>query len=151
MKLTIKNYKIKKTKEYLKTSNLLFFVNGISLNSLNWLITEQELKTINFNYYKILNKTTIKTLNISIYTKISPVVKGLTFLIKPQKSQLFLKQTILNIFNLLFFELLVFKLNNKIYSASSLKNTYSLNYTETKLLLYQFSQTFIKTCYKLSK
>ena len=151
MKLNLKNYKIEKTKKYLRASNLLFFVNGISQNSLDWLFTEQGLKTVNLNCYKVLNKTTIKTLNSSIYTKISQVIKGSTFLIKPQKSQLFLKQTILNSFNLLFLELLILKLNNKIYSANSLNNTYSLSYRETKLLLYQFNQTSIKAFHKFSK
>ena len=98
-----------------------------------------------------MNKTTVKTLNCSIYQKISSVVKGSTFLVKPQPDNLFVKQTILNTFNLLFFELLVFKFNNKIYSTNSLKNAHSLNYKEAKLLIYQFSLTSIKACYKISK
>ena len=151
MKLSIKDYKIGKTKEYLKESNLFFFVNGISRNALDWLLTQQELKTIGFKYYKVLNKTTVKTLNNSVYTKISSVVKGSTFLVKPQHNKPFIKQTVLNTFNSLSFELLIFKFNNKIYSVNSLKNTYSLNYKEAKLLLYQFNLTSIKACYKFSK
>lgn len=151
MKLTIKDYKIGKTKKYLKNNNLFFFVNGINRNALDWLLTEQKLNTIGFKYYKVLNKTTVKTLNSSVYTKISSVVKGSTFLIKPQYNKLFTKQTVLNTFNPLFFELLIFKFNNKIYSISSLKNTYSLNYKEKKLLLCQFNLTSIKACYKFSK
>ena len=151
MELTIKDYKIGKTKKYLKNNNLFFFVNGINRNALDWLLTEQKLNTIGFKYYKVLNKTTVKTLNSSVYTKISSVVKGSTFLIKPQHNKLFIKQTVLNTFNPLFFELLIFKFNNKIYSINSLKNTYSLNYKEKKLLLYQFNLTSIKACDKFSK
>ena len=84
MKLSEKDYKIIKIKSYFKASHLFFLVNGINRNSLDWLFTEQGLKTIGFNYYKVLNRTTVKTLNTSIYTNIKPVIKGSTFLIKPE-------------------------------------------------------------------
>lgn len=151
MKLNIKDYKIEKTKKWLKTSNFFFFVNGINRNSLNWISTEQGLKISGFCYYKILNKTTVKTLNTSIFTKISSIIKGSTFFIKQVESKQFLKRSIINTFNPLFFELLIFKFNNKIYSTNSLKNIYTLNYQETKLLFYQFNLSHTKTCYTLSK
>ena len=151
MKLSVKNYKIIKTKEFFKTSNLFFFVNGINRNSFDWLIIEQKLKTIEFYYYKVLNRTTITTLNNSIYPNISSVIKGSIFLLKPQLNKNFSKHIVLNTFNPLFFELLIIKLNHKIYSMNSLKSTYSLQYKETKLLLYQFGSTHLKTCYRLSK
>ena len=151
MKLSVKDYKIVKTKEYFKTNNLFFFVNGINQNSLDWLIVEQGLNTIGFNYYKVLNKTTITMLNNSVYTNVSSVIKGSTFLLKPQLKKGFSKHTILNSFNLLFFELLIIKFNNKVYPMNSLKNIYSLQYKEAKLLVHQFSSTHLKTCYKLSK
>ena len=151
MKLKIKSYKIEKTKKYFQANNLFFFVNGINRNALDWLLTEQELKKIGFNYFKVLNKTTVKTLHNSIYRKIYPVIKGSTIVLKTQKTQSFLKQTVLNIFSFLFFELLIFKFNNKIYSVNLLKNSHSLDYKEAKLLLYQFNLTSIKICYKFSK
>ena len=126
-------------------------MSGISQNSLDWLLIEQGLKIIEFNYYKILNKTTVKTLNSSIYCKINSVIKGSTFFIKPQQNKPFLKQTIRNTFNPLLFELLILKFNNKIYTVNSLKNIHTLNYRETKLILYQFNLTYIKTCYRFSK
>lgn len=151
MKLNIKDYKIVKTKNYLKNENLLFFINGINQNTLEWLLVEQGLKTIRFNYYKVLNKTTAKTLTNSIYTKFSPVVTGSTFFFKPSENKSFLKQTTLNTLNLLLFELLIFKFNNKMYSINTLKDTHSLNYEETELLLYQFNLTYIKIYSKFSK
>ena len=151
MKLNIKNYKILKTKKYFKTNNLFFFVNGITRNSLDWLITQQELKKIGFTYYKLLNKTTIKTLNNSIYNKTTPMISGSTFLIKPQLKKQFFKQTILTTFNPLSFEFLAIKFNNRTYSVISLKNTYSLEYKKTKLLYYQYNLTNLKTYSKFSK
>ena len=151
MELSVKDYKIAKAKKYFKTTSLFFVVNGINRNSLDWLIIEQGLKTIKFNCYKVSNKTAVKTLNISTYADIGASVKGSTFLIKPPKTKHFLKQTILNTFNSLFFELLIIKFNNRLYSANSLKNSYSLKYKEAKLLLYQFNLVHLKTCYKISK
>ena len=151
MKLSIKDYKIARAKKYFKSGDFFFFVNGLNQNSLNWLLTKQKLKTVEFNDYKILNTTTVKTLNTSIYAKITLVTKGSTFLIKPQQTKLFLKQTILITFNPLFFELLIIKFNNRIYSADSIKNIYSLEYTKTKLLFYQFNLTHLKTYSKFSK
>lgn len=151
MRLSVKDYKILKIRKYFKTNHLFFFVNGISRDSLDWLLTEQGLKTIEFNYYKVLNRTTIKTLNISIYTNLKFIIKGSTFLIKPELNKHFSKQTLFNTFNHLFFTLLIIKFNSKIYPASSLKNTYSLEYKETKLLFYQFNLTHLKVCSKFSK
>ena len=151
MKLSIKDYKTVKIKNYFKASHLFFFANGISRNSLDWLLAEQGLKTIGFNYYKVLNRTTIKTLNTSIYSNIKPVINGSTFLIKPEPNKYFLKQTIFNTLNPLFFEVLSIKLNNKVYSIDSLKNIYSLEYRETKLLLYQYNLTHLKICSTFSK
>ena len=151
MKLSVKDYKIIKTKKYFKHNSLFFFVNGINRNSLDWLVVKQGLKTIGFDHYKILNKTTTTTLNNSIYSNINSVLKGSTFLLKPHLNKCFSKNTILNTFNPLFFELLVVKLNNKLYSINSLESVHSLQYKETKLLLYQFCLAHLKTCYKLSK
>jgi len=150
MKLSVKDYKTMKTKEYFKWNNFFFILNGINRNSLDWLLTEQGLKTIGFNYYKVLNQTTIKTLNTSIYINIKSLVTGSTFFIKPEPSKYFLKQIILTTFNPLFFELLIIKLNNKAYTINSLKNTYSLEYKGTKLLFCQFLLTHLKTCLKFS-
>jgi hypothetical protein len=47
-------------------------------------------------------------------------------------------------FELLLFTLLAIKLNNKVYSTSQVKNTFSLNYKDNKLLFYQFGLTNMK-------
>ena len=151
MKLSIKDYKIAKAKKYFKTTSLFFVVNGINRNSLDWLLIKQGLKTIGFNCYKVSNKTAVKTLYASTYANVNASIKGSTFLIKPPQTKHFLKQTILNTFNPLFFELLIIKFNNRLYSANSLENAYSLKYKEAKVLLYQFNLVHLKTCYRISK
>lgn len=151
MKLNVKDYKIKKTKKYFKNNNLFFVVSGINRSTLDWLLIKQKLKTIKLNCHQPLNNITIKALNTSILTNAGLTIKGSTFFIRPKQAKHFLGQKIITTFILLFLELLIIKFNNKIYSTSNLKQTYSINYKETKLLLCQFVVLSLKTCHKLSK
>jgi hypothetical protein len=109
------------------------------LNSL----VEQGLKNINFNYYKIFNRTTKKTLKNSIYKTIKPTIDSITFVMKPKIKQLF-KQILIVNFKPLLFNMLAIKINKKIYETTQLKNSYSLNYSENKLLIFQFGVARLK-------
>ena len=139
MDLTTKKFKIEKTKNLIKHNNLFIFLNGINRNSNDWILIEQELKKINFNYYKIFNKTTKKTLNNSIFLNTSSLINSMTFLLKPLVAEQEInKNILLNKIETLIFALLAIKVNNKIYSKTKLKNLVSLNYKNNKLLLYKF-------------
>jgi hypothetical protein len=145
VKFNSKNYKINKTKDYVKTNNILFFFNGVNRNSNDWIHTEQNFKKLNFKYYKVFNKTTKKVLNDSIYSNVNNTINGTTFFIKPEENikNLF-KNTITKDLKLLLFILLAVKLNNKLYSASQFKKASSLNYRDNKLLIYQFGVVHLK-------
>ena len=152
MDFTTKEYKIQKTKSYVQSNNLFFFFNGINRSSTDWIIVEQSLKNINFDYYKIFNQTSKKTLDNSIYKNITPTINSIIFLMKPiSSSKELAKPVLLNSFEPLLFTLLAVKLNNKIYSHYQLKNTYSLNYKDNKLLLFQFGITNLKVFFANSK
>ena len=143
MEITSKNYKIIKTKNYIKKNNLFFFFSGIHRNSNDWILVEQSLKNINFNYYKIFNRTAEKLLNNSIYKTIKPTINSITFVIKPKTIQVS-KQILLASLEPLLFNMLAIKLNNKIYQTTQLKNTYSLNYKNNKILVFKFAITNLK-------
>ena len=143
MEFTFKNYKIIKTKNYIKKNNLFFFFGGVNRNSNDWILLEQSLKHVNFNYYKIFNKTTKKTLNNSIYKTIKPAINGITFIIKPKSKQL-LKQILITSFEPLLFNMLAITLNNKMYQTTQLNNNYSLNYKDNKILIFKFVITNLK-------
>jgi len=143
MEFTSKNYKIIKTKDYIKKNNLFFFFGGVNRNSNDWILVEQGLKSINFNYYKIFNRTAKKTLNNTIYKTIKPAINGITFLIKPKAKQLS-KQVLISSFEPLLFNMLAIKLNNKIYQTTQLKNNYSLSYSDNKILIFQFGIANLK-------
>jgi hypothetical protein len=151
MKLNVKDYKVIKTKKYIQTNDFFFFVHGISQNSLDELLIKQGLQTVEFSSYKLLNKITLHTLNSSIFQGTQALIGCSTFIIKPLSSKHFVKQTLSNTFQSLFFELLVVKLNNQMYSLTSLQNLHSLNYRQAKLLFYQFNLTSLKKCSKISK
>ena len=152
MELTSKNYKINKIKNYIKTNHIFFLFNGNTLKSYDWIVTEQFFKNMHFKYYKIFNKSAIKTLNKSVYKQIKTTINGITFFIVPiQDITSLTKQLLFNNFELLFFSLIALKINNKMYSSKQLKNTRSLNYKTNKLLIYQFNITHLKFYYNFSK
>ena len=146
MKFSAKNFEINKTKNYIKTNNILFLTDGVNKNSTDWICTEQTLKKINLKYRKVLNKTTKKALNNSVHQKANSSINGITFFIKPKTNEKknLLKSTILKDLKLLLFVLLAVKFNNKLYSAHQLSRSNSLNYKDNKLLIYQFSVVFLK-------
>jgi len=149
VEFTSKKYKIIKTKNYIKLNSLFIFFNGINQNSNDWILIEQNLKKINFNYYKIFNKTSKKALTNSVFVNMNALINSITFLLKPIsiKNEI-TKQTLLNSFEPLLFTLLSIKLNNKIYSKAQLKNLFSFNYTDNKLLFFQFKITNTKIIFK---
>ena len=126
-------------------------MDRMNRKSSNWLVVEQKLKEAKFNYCKLLNKITLKTLDSSIYNSIRPVINGSSFSIRLLSNEYFLKQMLFDTLNLLLFELLIIKLNNRTYSVISLQHIYLLEYKKTKLLFYKFNLTHFKTCFKFSK
>lgn len=144
VKFTANNYKINKTKNFIKTNNILFFFNGVNKNSNDWIHTEQSLKKTNFEYYKVFNKLTKKVLYNSIFSKTTHMINGITFFIKPKTDKTFVKNTFIKSLKPLFFILLAVKLNNKLYSTNQLNKNFSFNYVNNKLLLYQFGVVQLK-------
>jgi hypothetical protein len=152
MDLTTKLYNINKTKKYLKTNNLFFLFNGTNTNSFDWLTVEQTLKFTNYNHQKIINKNVSKSLKKSIFNNLSFALTGVTFFGEPNSKVKFLsRKTLSNQFESLTFNLLFIKLNNKVYSAKTLKNMNFVNYKDNNLLLFQSLLVNLKFCSKKFK
>jgi hypothetical protein len=143
MEISSKRYNEIKTNNYLKT-NLFFLFNGLNRNSNDWILIEQNLKKINFKYYKIFNKISKLSIKKSIYKNFTITLNGITFIVLPIKVTKKLKHIELNKLELFLFNLLAVKLNNKIYSSIQVKNLNCLNYYENKLLFYQYRITNLK-------
>lgn len=143
MKFDPKTYLITKTKDYLETNKLFILFNGANKNSRDWILTEQSLEKLNFNYYKLFNRTSKNIFKNSVYERIRAVINGVTFFFKPSSFHLkeLTKQKILVNFESLLFIMLAIKLNNKIYSKEELKNIFSFNYVDNKQVLFNFATT----------
>ena len=114
--------------------------------------TEQELKNIAFNYYKIFNRTSYNNLSNSIYQNLTPTINGVTFFIKQEKnSKTLTKHILLTNFEAFLFDMLAIKFNNKLYSLKQLTNVHSLSYFENSLIFYQFNVTNLKSCFRFYK
>lgn len=145
MEITTKNHKLLKTKNAIKTNNLILIFNGINQNYDNWVISEQKLKSLNFKYYKVFNKITRKIIKESVYYNTLPAINGVTILItQNSKKKKLIKISDLNQFNLLLFVLIALKLNNNIYSANQLKTLNSTQLKKNNLIFYQYSITNLK-------
>ena len=142
MKFNLQTYKIAKTRNYLKTSTLLFFLNGVNQNSESRIKTEQKLKRLNVSYYKTFNKTSQKVFNRSIYTEVSGIINAVTFFMTPYFNKKLSSMRKLTSDNLFF--PLALKLNTKVYSKPQIEHLLVLEYSEHKTLLCQFLITYNK-------
>jgi len=152
MELITRHYKINKIKNYIRTNQIFFLFNGITLKFYDWILIEQAFKNMNFKYYKIFNKTATKTLNNSVYRQIRTTINGITFFIRLVANVKSLtKKLLFNNFEPLLFSLVVLRINNKVYSSKQLKITCSLNYETNIILKYQYNITCLKFFSNFSK
>ena len=143
----LKKYQIKKLKQYLKKTNLIFFFFSTNLNSANQLKLDQKLFKYNLTIYKTKNALLKHVLNQSIFANFSINVKGPLCIIKHKKTM----KNEDNLQKLVKFNLespfLNLKLNNKFYSNSQLKNLPTLNYKHNITNLTKTFNKLLKTSY----
>jgi len=150
MDFNLKNYQIIKLKKYLKENNFFLLFQSAKLNLTKWAYTEQNLKKLRLNYYKPLNRTTIKTFHNSIYKNFSSVIGGFILFITPDSKRLKfnLESMIKNVKPS--FNLISVKLNNKIYSPSQIKIVKELSYKKSVFNLHKTLDKHLKTTYILT-
>lgn len=150
MDFNFKTYQIIKLKKYFKKNGLFFLFHSAKLNLTKWTSTEQNLKKLNLNYYKPLNKTTVKTFKKSIYKNFSSNIAGFILLINSTY-----KTAELNLSSIIkslkpSFTLVSVKLNNKVYSTTQLKGLHTLSYNKNIFNLYKVLDKQLKTSYILT-
>jgi len=117
---------------------------------MRWTSTEQTLKKLNLNYYKFLNKTTIKTLKSSIYRNASSNIAGFVIFINVAHRHLELNlSSVLKVLKPSF-TLISLKLNNKVYSTAQIKGLTELSYNKSVFNLYRVLDKQLKTTYILT-
>nr|BCQ06498.1 hypothetical protein [Nitzschia putrida] len=149
MDFNFKTYQIVKLKKYFKTNNLFFLFHSAKLNLTKWSLIEQNLKKLKLNYYKPLNKTTVKTFKSSIYKNFDSNIVGFILFISPNYKTMELNLQSL-IKSLKSFSFVSLKLNNKIYSVSQLKGLNDLSYKKSAFNFYKVLDKQLKTSYVLT-
>lgn len=154
MKINFKIYQVSRTKNYLLKNNFILFSYNANQNSFYWLLKEQGLHELNFNYYKICNNTTTTIVEKTIFKNFLQIIKSPFFLLRTTKTHnklLINKNLLFKNFQNIQFNIHSLKLNNKLYSTSQLKKINSLGYNNSMEILYQFLITNLKICYNLKK
>lgn len=140
-------YQLKRLKQYLKNTNLIFFFFLTNLNSKNQLKLEQKLFKKNLKLFKIKNTLIKKVLKKSVFVNFSIMVKGPLCIIELKDSK-----KLLNNFNDLkklnpSTPLISLKLNKKIYTINQLKTITTLNYKTNVKVLNKTLKRFLKLPY----
>lgn len=150
MDFNLKNYQIVKLKKYFKNNDFFLVFQSAKLSLTKWAHTEQNLKKLKLNYYKPLNRTTVKALQSSVYKNFSSVIGGFILLINTDSkvSKLNLESIIKNLRPS--FSLVSVKLNNKIYSLLQLKDLKDLSYKKNVFNLHRTLDKHLKTTYLLT-
>ena len=150
MDFNLKNYQIVKLKKYFKNNNFFLVFQSARLSLTKWTHTEQNLKKLKLNYYKPLNKTTVKVLQNSVHKNFSSVINGFILLITTDSkaSKLNLESIVKNLRPS--FSLVSVKLNNKMYSLSQLKGMKDLSYKKNVFNLHKTLDKQLKTTYLLT-
>lgn len=149
MDFNLKDYQIFKLKKYFKNNSFFFLFQSAKLNLHQWIAIEQELKKLKLNYYKVLNGTTLKTFEKSIYKHSSPLITNLVIFIdsKHKTTEFDLERLKKDLKPS--FLLISLKLNNKIYSPAQLKGVKSLSYKKNMFNLHRSLDQHLKTSYRL--
>ena len=131
MKFTLKKYQIFKLKTYFKEKDFLIF-HCAKLNLKQWMVMEQQLKKLKLKYYKPFNGVSLKIFNNSTHKNFSYLISG-PILIVEYNSKLAISDLFI-ILKMLEpdFVLLSIKLNNNIYTSSSVEKLKTLNYKSNK-------------------
>lgn len=150
MDFKFKAYQRIKLKKYFKNNSLFLLFHSVKLNLTKWMSVEQNLKKLELNFYKPLNKTTAKTFKSSIYKTFSSNIVGFILFINPSS-----KRIEVNLSSILktlksSFTLVSIKLNNKIYSIAQIKGLNDLSYKKSAFNLYKVLDKQLKTSYILT-
>jgi len=149
MKINTKLHKLYNIKNYLIKNKFLFFCESSHKSSKKLLDMKKILKNLNISSLKIVNKTFKKSFENSTKYFTRHLVSGSVFLTKLNKSKFITKTTLISSFHSLFMFILAFKLNNKFYSVSKIKNLYFLNYLQSKQFLAQSCILKLKQNFKI--
>ena len=151
MKFNLKEQQKQKTKQYFKNNSFILFAINANQKAQNWVSTEQELKKLQFDYYKICNKTTKKVILKSENLRFTNIINSTFFLLKPTTKTTKLNLKTFQQLESIFFTILAIRLNKNAYTIAQSKNITSLYYKKNVSILYQSLLTNLKKVYSIKK
>jgi hypothetical protein len=150
MEFDLKNYRTLRVKKYLKLCNFFLLYHSSKQRSEEWMSIEQDLKKSKLKYYKVFNRTTLSTVQNSVYKNINQIICGIIMFVEPKFKSTQFEENFLEENLEPFFILLSVKLNNKIHQIPQIKGINSLNYEKNILNLQKSLEKYIKFSYKIT-
>lgn len=131
MNTKFKNYQISKISKYVANENIFLISQSVNKNSNDKTKADQSMNKIKFQYFKIANKIACLALNQSIFKNTSMVYKSSVVFLNPKIKKMQNKKNLIKVFDKIMINLLLVKLNNKIYSIKNFKISTTLSYKES--------------------
>jgi hypothetical protein len=134
-----KQYKSTHYENYIKKNAFFLITHGAVFKARESITLKRFSKNHKIGIKKALNIFLKKKLENSIFCKKNFVIKGPIFLLKGLEKKIFI-----NFFELFFFNTLLLKLNDKMYSNENFRNISSLKYKNNMLIFYKFRSVNLK-------
>lgn len=151
MDFSSKNYQSIKLKKFFKTNNFFLWFHCAKLDLNQWTHTEQNLKKLKLNHLKALNGIASKLFENSIFENLRPAIRSFVSSVNPNFKTTELRFNSIKKDLKPSFELILVKLNNKIYSPAQLKGLDDFSYRKNVFNLYESLDQQLKRSYVLTK
>jgi hypothetical protein len=138
-------------KKFFKTNTFFFWFHSAKLNLNQWIYLEQNLKKLKLSHSKVLNTITSKLFQNSIFENLRPAIRSFVSFVIPNFKTTELRFSSMKKNFKPSFELILIKLNNKIYAPSQLKGLNTFSYRKNMFNLYESLDQHLKTSYTLTK
>lgn len=147
MKFEFREYTIQSTKDTIRNTNFFLFCNGANKNAKSWLITEQNIKKMDFKSHKVFNSITRKMIQGSTHKKATSLIDCAGFIFTTDFNTEIIIYSIINeIHKTVRFAVLAVKLNNKFVSVKDTRNLFTFKYLDKKLLFFKLKTSSLKWC-----
>jgi hypothetical protein len=151
MDFNSKNYQSIKLKKFFKTNSFFLWFHSAKLDLNQWIRIEQNLKKLKLNHSKAPNAVTSKLFKNSIFENLRPAIRSFVSFVTPNFKTTELRGNSIKKDFKPSFELILVKLNNKIYSPSQLKGMNTFSYKKNVFNLHESLDRHLKTSYVLTK
>ena len=145
MKFEFREYTIQNIEETIKSISFFLFCNGANKNAKSWLVTEQNIKKMNFRSHKVFNSITRKRILKSIHRKVTPIINCAGFIFTTDlNEEIIIRNIIYETKKAIKFDVLAVKVNNRFFSARETESLFSYKYLDNNLLFFKLKTSSLK-------